>query len=499
MNRFNKFLAFLICLILIFSLVACGANNTPQDSDTNIQNSNENITDTGDVSKPSDGEQASNDTQSEDNKTLADDNPTGDEPNNEPPIEEKDQFVDLVDSSFLKITLDREKSSNRKISLVASFKENTSGVFSLYYADNDGNKLGYYTAIKSAQIDNANKSIIVEDLIIPNKCAQILVEENSTSVCLAKIPEEYLGKKGYTFSALSDPHFNKGNYFVTALDFLDGLEIDFVGVAGDVTGNGELSYMQKFNNAIKDRKYPVYTVGGNHDTPALSNGAWIENMNTDITTNLEVVDIAKNGIDFVYKPTKMAGDVFVFLTQTSWSYPESPKGDEYTILTREQLEWLSGALEEYKDTTVYLFFHTLLSAPDGTQASAVGNLVTPSGYSYDLPYSYGAADEVELRGLLKKYKNVIYFSGHSHWMFELEKYNSNLNVSNFDGEYAYMVHVPSVCEPRSIDEDGNRISKTGVYSEGWILDVYDDIIVLTPVDFLGEVFYTEYMKIIPLK
>ncbi len=485
MKCFNKFLSLLICFVLIFGLVACGKNSPPHDSGTNTQGYNENTTDTGDISKPDDDEQAPDDT------------PSSDE--GEPPIEENEPFVDLVDNSTLKLTLDREKSSNRKIFFVASFKENVSGTFNLYYADNEGNKLEYYTTIKSATISSDNSSLKLDGLIIPNKCTQILVEQDNTSLCLAKIPEEYLGKKDYTFSALSDPHFNKGNYFVTALDFLDGLGIDFVGVAGDVTGNGESSYMQRFNNAIKDRKYPVYTVGGNHDTPAISNGAWIANMNTDITTNLEVVNIATNGIDFVYKPDKMGGDVFVFLTQTSWSYPESPDSDEYTILTKEQLDWLSGVFEEYKDTTVYLFFHTLLSAPDGSQASAVGNLVTPSGYSYSLPYSYGAADEVEFRSLLKKYKNVIYFSGHSHWMFELEKYNINLNVSNFNGDYAYMVHVPSVCEPRNIDENGDRISKTGDFSEGWILDVYDDAIILTPVDFLGEIFYTEYMKIIPLK
>jgi hypothetical protein len=99
----------------------------------------------------------------------------------------------------------------------------------------------------------------------------------------------------------------------------------------------------------------------------------------------------------------------------------------------------------------------------------------------------------------KEYKNVIYFSGHSHWMFELEIYNENLNVSNFDGEYCYMVHNPSVCEPRWIGEDdSHRTSKTGVVSEGWIIEMYDDFMILIPVDFISQVFYTEYMEIIPL-
>lgn len=62
-----------------------------------------------------------------------------------------------------------------------------------------------------------------------------------------------------------------------------------------------------------------------------------------------------------------------------------------------------------------------------------------------------------------------------------------------------MVHVPSVCSPRWIGEnDIRREDKMGKASEGWIVEVHDEAIVLIPVDFLAEVFYTEYIKIIPL-
>lgn len=62
-----------------------------------------------------------------------------------------------------------------------------------------------------------------------------------------------------------------------------------------------------------------------------------------------------------------------------------------------------------------------------------------------------------------------------------------------------MVHVPSVCSPRWIGEnDIRREDKMGKASKGWIVEVHDEAIVLIPVDFLAEVFYTEYIKIIPL-
>ena len=78
--------------------------------------------------------------------------------------------------------------------------------------------------------------------------------------------------------------------------------------------------------------------------------------------------------------------------------------------------------------------------------------------------------------------------------------NKNANFSNFGGEYCHMVHIPSVCEPRWIDiSDEERTSKTGEASEGWIVDVSSEAIIFTPVDFIKEIYYTEYMEIIPLQ
>ena len=123
--------------------------------------------------------------------------------------------------------------------------------------------------------------------------------------------------------------------------------------------------------------------------------------------------------------------------------------------------------------------------------------MNPGGYTYPLAYTYGNNDERLFRKLLKENKNVVYFSGHSHWMFEMVKYGEWANFSDFDGEYCSMVHVPSVTAPRYIeDNDTNRVEKNGYESEGWVLYDYGDITVLVPVDFVNGVFYTEYMEIV---
>ncbi len=401
--------------------------------------------------------------------------------------------------SLLSIEIDEQSSSVGKISCSLILEE-VNGEFSVYYANKDKQKLPYYNKLSDLIADAEDNCIEIDNLILPSDCEYIIATDDKEYDYFVKIPDKYLfSDKNYTFGSLSDVHSNLGSFFDGALDFFDNYgEIDFVAISGDISDGAEKDLLW-FNETIKDRLYKVYTTTGNHDESSVNSGLWLEYVNTGITTDTEVVDIGANGLDFVYIPEKNQDSVFVFLSQTSWRYLQNPTGTEYTLLTQEQLTWLETVLERYKDKTVLLYFHTFLSAPDGTQESAVGNLRNPGGYAYDLPYSYGAADEVAFRALMKKYKNVVYFSGHSHWMFELEKYNENLNVSSFDGEYCYMVHNPSVCSPRWIGEtDTRRTDMSGKNSEGWIIEMYDDAMILIPVDFLSQTFYTEYMKIIPL-
>ena len=416
----------------------------------------------------------------------------------------KEILVSPCEITLLEIEIDRERSTKGQISGNLVFNS-LEGEFSVYYGNSSKERLPYYNELFTIDSASSNYTKELDSLIIPSDCEYIIANDGSDYVYFAKLPKDcLLGEKDYTYSSLSDIHVNggensRGKYFDGALDFLDKYgEIDFVAISGDVSDDVE-SDLIWFNQAISDRDYKVYTTTGNHDSNNLQSGRWLKYMNTTITTDDEVFDIGKNGLDFVYIPKKNPDSVFVFLCQTYWSYPINPTGTEYSILAEEQIQWLEDVLEKYKDKTVLLYFHTFLSSPEGKQENAVGNLKNPGGYSYNLPFSYGTADEIAFRALMKKYKNVIFFSGHSHWMFEMEKYNANLNVSNFGGEYCYMVHNPSVSEPRWIGEnDTRRTSKYGTNSEGWIVEIYEDSMVLIPVDFLSETFYTEYMKIIPL-
>ena len=269
--------------------------------------------------------------------------------------------------------------------------------------------------------------------------------------------------------------------------------MDFVGIAGDLSVDGEKDAFEKFNAAIAPYVYPVYTVAGNHDVDAVQDKRWEDNINTGIKDDAEVISIASNNYDFVYAPADLDGDVFIFLSQSKAQY----NTETARLLSDEQLDWLEAELAKYTDRTVYLFFHTFLCGPDGEWHTGVGNIKNPGGYTYNLPYTFGNADEVRFRTLLTENKNVIWFSGHSHWTFEMEIYGDWANFSNYDGEFAYCVHVPSVTEPRTIGEnDEKRTGLDGESSQGWLLYDYGDAVLLLPINFMTGTVHTEYMEII---
>lgn len=382
------------------------------------------------------------------------------------------------------------------------------GEYDLCYGDEGNEWINKYTKITTlTQNEDGEAELTIENVVIPPDVKTlVLVKDNATYYLdqSIEIPEECLnfGENELVFGALSDVHFNRYYAleplrdeaeisFDIALDFFEQVDADLVCISGDLSKNGERSAFEKYNELTQGREFEIFTCTGNHDVKALITGLWQEYITAGLDSIEGVSDIASNKIDFVYSETEQ--DVFVFLSQMYWDYGTN----ESRLLENEQLEWLGGVFEKYKDKRVYLFFHTFLYGPDGQSHTGVGNLRNPGGYEYDLPYTYGAEDEVELRRLLKQYKNVIFFSGHSHWMFELEIYNENANFSSFGGEYGYMVHVPSVTEPRYIGEnDTSRTGKAGESSQGWLIYSYDDCIILLPYDFILGVCYTEYMEII---
>lgn len=373
------------------------------------------------------------------------------------------------------------------------------GVYSLYWGDGNGGKLSYQgvefsqlgTVTATVEHLKADYQVISPYTVIPEGAKELLLcDEQSQTVDTYEIPKEKQFNEGtplYEFGVMSDVHYNRySDYsaddsvsaFDNALKFMSGQKIDFVGMTGDLSSSGEKSAYEKFNTAI--RKYPdmtVYTTTGNHDDRNLDDFKKL--VNTKTKTDQNIRNISNEGLDFIYEK---GGDIFIFLSQTKWDYYT----DKSAIVTQEQLNWLEKNLNTYAGKNIYLFFHTYFAAENGDVTKAVGNLINPGGYTYDLTYRFGCADEKRFRSLLNKYPNVTVFSGHSHWAYDQQKYNPYLNIGNIksDRTGASLVHISSVAAPRTIGENSDkRDENNGIKSEGTVALKYPNCTVYMGVDF----------------
>ena len=396
----------------------------------------------------------------------------------------------------------------------------TPGDYQLYWADDKGNLLSY-DGVKFSQI--ANVSTTSDNLTatykvpssytaIPDGAKElVLTDSNNETICTYNIPEEKQFSEGevqYQFGLMSDVHFNRypeenGTQddsvpaFDKALQFINDRNIDFVGLTGDLSNQGEDLAYTKFNNAIG--KYPnmtVYTCMGNHDVSWTGSAeehvkSFAKQVNVKRITDKNIKEISSNGVDFVYEKN---GDIFVFFSQTKAAYTKY-----VYLVSPEQLTWLEKVLNKYAEKNVYLFFHTYLASENGDVTTAVGNLKNPGGYTYDLTYVFGNPSEVRLRKILNKYANVTMFNGHSHWAYDQQKYNGNLNIGNINSKKtgASLVHIASVSAPRTIEETATkRDENNGVRSEGTVAVKYKNSTVYIGTDFKNGKYlaYATYLN-----
>lgn len=386
------------------------------------------------------------------------------------------------------------------------------GVYSLYWGDDGERKLFdtvsgrkvYYTEFVDVDVDSGSGTAEVLDFTaIPDGAETVLIFKGKILCGSEDIPDEKLPDRGgelYVFGALSDVHFNRYKRsladdsrltFRNALDFLDGCGVSLVGMSGDLSNRAEKESFIEFNKYASEQSFPVYTCTGNHDCHTANETRfddWRQYINTGVygEEKREGVELAPDGLSFVYAPSQAGGDVFIFLSQLYWDYGR----EDSKLLESYQLDWLERQLEKHSDVTVYLFFHTFLADDKGNEELGEGNMVNSGGATYDLVYTPGTSDEVRFRELLKENKNVIFLNGHSHWSYDMQKYNPGMNVTDYDGTYCTMVHVSSVSSPRSVKRDTSEdVTENNLLkSEGLLVKVYEDRIVFTAVDFLRGVF-----------
>ena len=348
------------------------------------------------------------------------------------------------------------------ITLSSSLPDDT---YTLKYEDSGGIMTNY------ADICILKPGESYDDFILQNAAPQGATQigvYNSSEVRVGSIIftttfSQNFGNKLYSFGVLSDVHIGYGDdNYASALTYLTQTEnVSFITVAGDLTDScTEWEIYQNIVNAYANGT-PVYETTGNHDTPywyGKVNGGY---NNEDISEYTETI---KNLVetytdDSLYYSFTKGNDVFIMVGI------QSNYGGR--MFTQEELQWLYETLEANKDKRCFVFVHV---PPDRTSGNANG---------WSDKEDMDGTEQTVFTSLLEHYSNVTVFHGHTHQSFRLQVEADDATYDNYLGRHS--IHIPSVGGTR-----GSLSSDNGG-SQGYVVDVYSNGIVLKGINFLtGE-------------
>lgn len=334
--------------------------------------------------------------------------------------------------------------------------------------------------------------LIAENIAPPN-VSNLTIFDGDIKICeipLGHLSLPNVGEKIYSTGIISDAHVTVSNNvndsstdFPRALQCLDGIS-DFICSCGDGVDQGNTANFQAYKNYIDSKA--VYSVTGNHEMytggdPYKHDEETIKSLmrtyakvplyytiSSNPTTTLMNDGVIADGGN-IYNASIKNDDVFIMVgIATDWSN-----------FGTGGLQWLHETLDANRNKRCFLFQHI---RPD----NASGN---GENLNWADLWMESNAQAVVFENLLKHYKNVYFFHGHSHFTFDLQTRTNNANVDKIYGRYS--IHIPSVTYPRGIpvtDADiENGFSVLIRESQGYLMEVYLKHIVLRGIDFVtGE-------------
>ena len=277
-----------------------------------------------------------------------------------------------------------------------------------------------------------------------------------------------MGKKLYSFGALSDIHLYAGDAdtdFRRALTYFTETEkVDFTCICGDLTNFGRVDEYEHYKEMVNtySQSTPVYAVTGNHDATDEYNGG----ASALTLTNDGIKPYTGNPLFYTFS---QGGDLFIMMGMRRWDYGYV-NDDPFSV---EELQWLYDTLEANRGKRCFVFQHAL-------RFDGCGRPYGGSPTSNLLNCTQGEV----FKSIVSHYPNVVWFHGHSHTCFDSQEDNDIANYDNLFG--CHSVHIPSLATPREY-ENSAYVGKTAE-SEGYVVDVYEKYIVLRGRDFANEQF-----------
>jgi hypothetical protein len=340
----------------------------------------------------------------------------------------------------------------------------TPGTYVLIYEVASGKPLAMYAPVCTLEVDKvAYYDDLIASNIAPSGAKAIGVYDldgnRHGSIRLSSLRSKSRKAPLYSFGVLTDVHFgvpkiDPESDFSRALDFFHAEGAQMVCICGDISEYGTEEEFTAFKERASQSKIPVYTTTGNHDC-------------TRKGVNPEVWE-QYTGHPLVFEKSVESNgrtDHFLFLGMERWNF-EKPYLDEH-------IDWLESKLEEYKGERCFVITH--LFFPE--RAGNLNGIYPPKNW-------LRGAQLERLEGMCRKYVNTMWFSGHSHWEWQLQKYQDTANVHR---EYeadkpasGWAVHVPGCGCP--ITSDGTTRVNNPPSSEGALIQVHKDHVTLIGVD-----------------
>lgn len=314
--------------------------------------------------------------------------------------------------------------------------------------------------------------------IAPKGAESIVVYDgNGKEVCTIPLGRmaQPTQKKRYSFGLVSDVHIAAGDgtwnpttKLDNALTYFENQGCSFCCISGDLTQTGfyrrtsesdasttylDESQLSKYKEICDKHSIPVYEIAGNHESY----------YGMPVSDNLTKWG-TYTGKNVLHYTVEQDDDLFIFLGHPSATTPMSD--DAFTFL--------SETLSANSNKRCFVFVHPLWNDDSG-DANGIYASHSTGGGTLLSSWSKGTA----LKDLLKQYPKVVLFHGHTHIKFEEQEKDKSLNYTKKNGFHS--VHIPSLGRPRDIVD--NKLVYAESESQGYIVDVYDDCIVLNGMAF----------------
>ena len=309
--------------------------------------------------------------------------------------------------------------------------------------------------------------------------------------------------KLYSFGLVSDVHIavnadSADNWrprtkFDNALTYFENSGCALCCVCGDLTQTGfYIRTAEKDDNtssfdtrqlkAYKDicdahPNLPVYEIAGNHESyyNSTSGNNIISRPLFEHLTEWETY----TGKNVLHYMVEYQNDIFIFCGHPRGGTPMTDETyEEYGI--ESAFKFLSDILSANSNKRCFVFVHPLWNDDSGDVHVNGKGLYATSGSGGAVLSSWSKG--TDLKNLLKQYPKAVLFHGHTHIKFEEQEKDKSLNYTKKNGFHS--VHVPSLGRPRDIID--NKLVYAPSESQGYIVDVYDDCIVLNGMDFINN-------------